>query len=150
MQNSKIYTISRPLPSEVAKLYEGIERDRAGMSYPPESLQALVEGWGTSVLLFTGYVDARVAALFAISHPYWSQEGSLHTGWITLYVEPEYRGYDAYMLGALGLEKMQGWGARALYTACLRSNRAAQMYATRLGFKMYMQTDALISYRLDM
>lgn len=144
------YEISRPLPSDVATLYEGIEKEKHRLVHVPESLSDITTRWGDSMLLFSGKVDGSLAALFALCSPVFLENGIIDTGWIMLYFLPEYRGRDAFALGDIAVKKITDWGATQLYTACRKDNRAAQCFAQHFGFVRTAGSSDVIYYKLEL
>jgi RimJ/RimL family protein N-acetyltransferase len=133
------YTITRPTPSVLAALCQAIEHERDRYVYLPD-LATLVAQWGVAMLLFQGNVTGEPAALIGISEP------EDHSGWVTLYVLPQFRGMHGLAVCRLGLDKARVWGFRTLRTQCWETNRAACYVARQLGFAYSHNVGAVSTY----
>ena len=134
MNTERDYTISRPTPTELAHLWEGVEAERARTHSFPSSMAEVVRDWGTGLLFFTGLVNGHLAALFGLANPAFSPAGPPVSAWVLLYVLPEWRAQAAIGLCRYAVAWCAQQGFQRLWTGIRVDNRAARAMARACGF----------------
>lgn len=141
--SERLYTISRPTPTELSQLWEQLQSERHQLYRFPASLSDLVGQWGHSMLLFTGRVDEHLAALFALCEPAFSSGGSPVAAWVFAYVLPAFRGTHGMHLCQTAVDFFARQGFERFWTGVRADNKPAQRLARSCGFRRCGQVPGL-------